>query len=120
VLHCLCETLLYTEGDEAVTYAEAAHLAAQLIDESVERLDSVRLKPMIEAIRNAAGNQGLTGESGRLRSPRAARFLPQLSRYLPGAQSTHRGGAEAPFNHRAVTRIGSLARVREPLSNAAA
>jgi hypothetical protein len=42
--------LLYAEGDEAVTYAETAHLAAILIDESVERLDSVRLKPMIDAI----------------------------------------------------------------------
>jgi hypothetical protein len=37
--------------DEAVTYAETAHLAAILIDESVERLDSVRLKPMIDAIK---------------------------------------------------------------------
>jgi hypothetical protein len=65
VLHCLYEVLLYAEGDDAITYAEAAHLAAQLIDESVERLDSVRLKPMIEAIRNAAaGNQGLTGAHG--------------------------------------------------------
>jgi hypothetical protein len=51
MLHCLYEVLLYAEGDEAVTYAETAHLAAILIDESVERLDSVRLKPMIDAIK---------------------------------------------------------------------
>lgn len=53
VLHCLYEVLLYAEGDDAITYAEAAHLAANLIDESVERLDSVRLKPLIEALKNA-------------------------------------------------------------------
>lgn len=53
VLHCLYEVLLYAEGDEAVTYAEAAHLAANLIDESVERLDPVRLKPLVEALKNA-------------------------------------------------------------------
>jgi hypothetical protein len=51
MLHCLYEVLLYAEGDDAVTYAETAHLAAILIDESVERLDSVRLKPMIDAIK---------------------------------------------------------------------
>src|SRR5688572_7558586 len=44
ILHCLYEVLLYAEGDEAVTYAEVAHVAAILIDESVERLDSVRLR----------------------------------------------------------------------------
>jgi hypothetical protein len=51
LLHCLYEVLLYADGDDAVTYAEAAHLAAILIDESVERLDSVRLRPMIDAIK---------------------------------------------------------------------
>ena len=51
VLHCLYEVLPYADGDDAVTYAEAAHLAATLIDESVERLDSVRIGPMIDAIK---------------------------------------------------------------------
>jgi hypothetical protein len=56
VLHCLYEVLLYADGDDAVTYAEAAHLAATLIDESVERLDSVRLGPMIDAIKQNSGS----------------------------------------------------------------
>ena len=51
MLHCLYEVLLYAEGDDAATYTETTHLAAILIDESVERLDLVRLKPMIDAIK---------------------------------------------------------------------
>jgi hypothetical protein len=39
--------LLYADGEEAITYAEAAHLVSTLIDESVARLDSVNLAPQI-------------------------------------------------------------------------
>jgi hypothetical protein len=49
VIHCLYEVLLHAEGDDAICYAEAAYVAANLIDESVERLDHVRLKPLIDA-----------------------------------------------------------------------
>lgn len=49
VLRCLYEALLHGDGEDAIAYAEAAYVAARLIDESVERLDLVRLKPMIEA-----------------------------------------------------------------------
>lgn len=58
VLHCLYEVLLYAEGEEAMTYAEAAHLAAMLIDDAVARLDPVKLKPMIEAIQRSAKAEG--------------------------------------------------------------
>jgi hypothetical protein len=51
MLHCLYEVLLYADGDDSVIYADAAHLAVILIDESVEPLDSVRIGPMIEAIK---------------------------------------------------------------------
>jgi hypothetical protein len=44
VLRCLCEALLYTECDDAVFYAEAAHVAANLINNSAEELDSVHLR----------------------------------------------------------------------------
>jgi hypothetical protein len=47
VVHCLYEVLLHAEGDDAIYHAEAAHVAANLIDESVERLDSVRLRPLM-------------------------------------------------------------------------
>lgn len=50
VLRCLYEALLYANADNTVLYAEAAHVALRLIDESVERLDSVRLGPMIEEL----------------------------------------------------------------------
>lgn len=53
VMHCLYEVLLYSEGEEAVTYAEAAHLAAMLVDDCIEQLDSARLRPMIEALKRA-------------------------------------------------------------------
>lgn len=69
VLHCLYEVLLYAEGDDAVTYAETAHLAVNLIDESVERLDTVRLKPLIDALKNAEGER--TGFY-EVREPRVA------------------------------------------------
>jgi hypothetical protein len=70
VMHCLYEVLLYAEGDDAVTYAEAAHLAASLVDEAVGQLDSVRLAPMIEALRRGADyrikKEGLTcGSRGK-------------------------------------------------------
>jgi hypothetical protein len=58
VLHCLYEVLLYAEGQETITYAEAAHLAAMLIDDVVVQLDPVRLRPMIEAIQRRSKLEG--------------------------------------------------------------
>ena len=43
VLRCLYEVLLHAECHDAVFYAEAAHVAANLVNNSVEELDSVRL-----------------------------------------------------------------------------
>jgi len=37
VLTCLYEVLLHAEGDDAVSYAQAAHAVASLIDRTVER-----------------------------------------------------------------------------------
>jgi hypothetical protein len=54
VLHCLYEVLLYAESEEAATYAEAAHLAAMLVDDVVANLDPLKLRPMIEAIQRSA------------------------------------------------------------------
>lgn len=42
--------LLYAEGDDAIDCAQAAHAAARLINKSVEDLDSVRVRPMIEEL----------------------------------------------------------------------
>jgi hypothetical protein len=58
VIHCLYEVLLYAEGAEAGTYAEAAHLAAMLIDEVVVQLDPVRIKPLVQAVQRSARMQG--------------------------------------------------------------
>jgi hypothetical protein len=44
VLMCLYEVLLHAEGDDAIFYAEAAYVAANLINNSAEELDSVRLR----------------------------------------------------------------------------
>ena len=51
VLKCLYEVLLYADGEDAVTYAEAAHVVSTLIDDAVERLDLVRLRPQIEELK---------------------------------------------------------------------
>jgi hypothetical protein len=58
VLHCLYEVLLYAEGEESSTYAEAAHLAAMLIDDAVANLDPVKLRPMMQAIQSSAKMEG--------------------------------------------------------------
>jgi hypothetical protein len=58
VLHCLYEVLLYADGEDAPTYAEAAHLAAMLIDDVVANLDPVKLRPMVEAIQRTARMEG--------------------------------------------------------------
>ena len=54
VLKCLYEVLLYADGEDAVTYAEAAHVVSTLIDDSVARLDLVRLRPQIEELRRGS------------------------------------------------------------------
>lgn len=43
VLMCLYDVLLHAEGEDAIFCAQAAHVAANLINNSVEELDSVRL-----------------------------------------------------------------------------
>ena len=42
---------LYADGEDAIQYAEAAHVASTLIDDSVARLDLVRLRPQIEELK---------------------------------------------------------------------
>jgi hypothetical protein len=55
VLMCLYEALLYADDADAVNYAQAAQAAANLVNEAVEKLDSVRLRPMLaELIPNSA------------------------------------------------------------------
>lgn len=44
VQKCLSEVLLYAEGEDAVMYAEAAHVVATLMEDAVDKLDSVRLR----------------------------------------------------------------------------
>ncbi len=62
VLTCLYEVLLHADGDDAVAYAEAAHVAANLINNTVEELDSVRIGPLIDAL--------LSGRGDRVEEPR--------------------------------------------------
>ena len=50
VLTCLYEVLLHAHGEQAVSYAQAAYVAASLINRSAEELDSVRIWPLIEAL----------------------------------------------------------------------
>jgi hypothetical protein len=44
VLRCLYEVLLHADCDDAVFYAEAACVAANLINNTAEELDSVHLR----------------------------------------------------------------------------
>lgn len=60
VLTCLYEVLLHAQCDDAVAYAHAAHAAASLIDSTVERLDSVRLRSTLDAMENWIAEYGDT------------------------------------------------------------
>ena len=51
VLRCLYEVLLYADGEDAIKYAEGAHVVSTLIDDSVARLDLIRLRPQIEELK---------------------------------------------------------------------
>jgi hypothetical protein len=50
VLTCLYEVLLHAECDEAVSYAQATYVARGLIDRSAETVDSMRIRPLIDAL----------------------------------------------------------------------
>ncbi|MGH8236579.1 MAG: hypothetical protein ACREXP_06085 [Steroidobacteraceae bacterium] len=66
VMHCLYEVLLYADGEDAVRYAEAAHLASIMVDDVIEQLDAARVQPMIEALkRTARAEEGGGGDQVR-------------------------------------------------------
>jgi len=48
VQKCLYQVLLYADGEDAVVYAEAAHVVATLMENVVDKLDSVRLRRTME------------------------------------------------------------------------
>jgi hypothetical protein len=50
VMTCLRDVLLYADDDDALTYAEAANVAVEMVDEIVEQLDSTHLRPMFETM----------------------------------------------------------------------
>jgi hypothetical protein len=52
VMTCVREVLLYAEGDDSVIYAEAANAAAVLANDAAGGLDSIRLEPMLGALRH--------------------------------------------------------------------
>lgn len=51
MLHCLSEVLLYAEDPDSVTHAEVAQTISRWINYSVEQLDIVKLRPLIEAVK---------------------------------------------------------------------
>ncbi|HEY7642945.1 MAG TPA: hypothetical protein VH814_24650 [Steroidobacteraceae bacterium] len=48
MLTCLYEALLHAEGEQAVSYAQAAYVARDLIDKSAEEL--VRISPLLDSL----------------------------------------------------------------------
>ena len=48
VQRCLYQVLLYAEGEDAVMYAEAAHVVATLMEDVIDELDSVHLRGVQE------------------------------------------------------------------------
>lgn len=50
VLTCLYEVLLHGEGAEAVSYAQVAYVARDLVERTAEQVDSVRISPLLDAL----------------------------------------------------------------------
>jgi hypothetical protein len=76
VLHCLSDVLLYSDDDDAVMHAEVARSTAGWANLAAEELDLVKLKPLIEAIRQRGGGTPDEGESNngglyQVREPRS-------------------------------------------------
>jgi hypothetical protein len=55
VQQCLYEVLLYAEGEDAVMYAEAAHVVATLMEEVLEKLDPLSIRNVAAADRKSRG-----------------------------------------------------------------
>jgi hypothetical protein len=49
-LTCLYEVLLYSDCDEAVSYAQATYVARHLINKGAEEVDSARIAPLLDAL----------------------------------------------------------------------
>lgn len=54
VLRCLYELLLYRDDEDSVVHAETVDVALSLVSDSIDRLDGVRLRPLVEAVRRSA------------------------------------------------------------------
>jgi hypothetical protein len=50
VLTCLYEVLLHADGEAAVSYAQATHVARGIINATAEELDPVRIPPLLDAL----------------------------------------------------------------------
>lgn len=48
VQKCLYQVLLYAEGEDAVAHAETAQVVASLMQDAVDKLDSVQLRRAME------------------------------------------------------------------------
>ena len=57
VLHCLSDVLLYADDDDSVMHAEVARSTAGWANLAAEKLDLVKLRPLIEAIRQRGGGE---------------------------------------------------------------
>lgn len=68
MLYCLSEVLQYADDPDSVLHAEVAHAAQRWISDSADQLDLVKLRPLIEAVRQrgggTSGNDELQGNTG--------------------------------------------------------
>jgi hypothetical protein len=64
VLHCLSDVLLYADDDDSVMHAEVARSTADWANHAAAELDLVKLRPLIEAIRQRGGGTPSDGEPG--------------------------------------------------------
>ena len=71
LLHCLYEVLLYADGEDAILYAQAAQLGAELIDDSVARLDPSKIRRMLEAATLERNSDPSARRDDKVEEPRA-------------------------------------------------
>jgi hypothetical protein len=63
VLHCLADVLLYADDDDSVMHAEVARSVEMWAGLAAEELDAVKIKPLIEALKQRDGGTPGNGQT---------------------------------------------------------
>ena len=69
MLHCLSDVLLYADDDDSVMHAEVARSASNWGNYAAAELDLMKLRPLIEVVRQRGGGTPEDGDSNSSNAP---------------------------------------------------